>query len=434
MGTVRKAATVALVAVVTVLFAGCSGGASSTSPTDTTATLAPKVKVIDPAVADGAEGSLTVCGSKDNSGAWKLLMGSFAAAYPGVTANYQELGPNTTDTHNQAVQRVKGGNTDCDVYATDVTWTAEWASQGWVYDQSKLARKVGDPLLESAVATTEYAGRNWATPFYTNAGLLYYRDDRVAAAKTLPELYKQAAADKQDALLIALSAYEGLTTNFLEVLYSAGGSVLDSSGKVVIDSKETKDALTLLKKAVSSGAIDPASLTYDDGKAATAYASGAGAYLRNWPSVYNTTAAAPALSGSLKVQPLPAFDASHPAVGVLGGWNLMIPLQTKNLPAAVALVEYASGEDFQKELFLDASQAPVYDSVYTDPQVLAKFPFAKQLHTAVTTAKPRPVSPVYPQISQAIYDNVYAVISGQTSVEDGIKKMTQQLEIAQATF
>ena len=106
---------------------------------------------------------------------------------------------------------------------------------------------------------------------------LFYRGDRVSEPATLPDLYAQAETAPENAMLLGLSAYEGLTTNFLEVLYSAGGEVLDDSGDIKIDSKETRAALELLKGALDSGAIDPASLTYDDGGARKAFESGAGA-------------------------------------------------------------------------------------------------------------------------------------------------------------
>ncbi len=40
-------------------------------------------------------------------------------------------------------------------------------------------------------------------------------------------------------------------------------------------------------------------------------------------------------------------------------------------------------------------------------------PFATQLKQAIEQAKSRPVSPVYPQISEAIYKNVNAAAVGQ---------------------
>ena len=39
-------------------------------------------------------------------------------------------------------------------------------------------------------------------------------------------------------------------------------------------------------------------------------------------------------------------------------------------------------------------------------------PFADELLQALSQAKARPVSPVYPQISQAIYKNVNAALAG----------------------
>jgi multiple sugar transport system substrate-binding protein len=44
------------------------------------------------------------------------------------------------------------------------------------------------------------------------------------------------------------------------------------------------------------------------------------------------------------------------------------------------------------------------------------------------------VSPVYPQISQAIYKNVNAALSGQQSPEDAIKQANSDIEKALSTF
>jgi multiple sugar transport system substrate-binding protein len=52
----------------------------------------------------------------------------------------------------------------------------------------------------------------------------------------------------------------------------------------------------------------------------------------------------------------------------------------------------------------------------------------------VSQAKARPVSPVYPQISQAIYKNVNAALSGQTTPQEALKKADSQINSALATF
>jgi multiple sugar transport system substrate-binding protein len=61
-------------------------------------------------------------------------------------------------------------------------------------------------------------------------------------------------------------------------------------------------------------------------------------------------------------------------------------------------------------------------------------PFAEQLRTAIEQAKPRPVSPVYPQISEAVYNNVYDALQGNTSPDQAASKMNDEIQKALETF
>ena len=61
-------------------------------------------------------------------------------------------------------------------------------------------------------------------------------------------------------------------------------------------------------------------------------------------------------------------------------------------------------------------------------------PFADELKAAVEQAKARPVSPVYPQISQAIYKNVNAALSGRRAPEDALKQAQAEIEKALTAF
>jgi multiple sugar transport system substrate-binding protein len=80
------------------------------------------------------------------------------------------------------------------------------------------------------------------------------------------------------------------------------------------------------------------------------------------------------------------------------------------------------------------SIAPVLSATYDDPAVKQALPFAAELKQAVEQAKSRPVSPVYPQISQAIYKNVNEALAGQLSPQDALKNADDQINRALATF
>lgn len=83
---------------------------------------------------------------------------------------------------------------------------------------------------------------------------------------------------------------------------------------------------------------------------------------------------------------------------------------------------------------IEFAQAPVLTATYEDPDVQAALPFAAELMQAVAQAKSRPVSPVYSQISQAIYKNVNAALSGQTSAQDALKQADEEITQALGTF
>jgi multiple sugar transport system substrate-binding protein len=61
-------------------------------------------------------------------------------------------------------------------------------------------------------------------------------------------------------------------------------------------------------------------------------------------------------------------------------------------------------------------------------------PFAEALREGVENAKSRPVSPVYPQISEAIFKNVNAALSGSTTPEEALKQADSDINDALATF
>ena len=88
-----------------------------------------------------------------------------------------------------------------------------------------------------------------------------------------------------------------------------------------------------------------------------------------------------------------------------------------------------------KWLMMTVSTLPaVLTATYSDSEVKQKVPFAAELLKAVQQAQPRPVSPVYPQINEAINKNVYEALSGDTSPEAALDRADKQIQSALETF
>ena len=69
----------------------------------------------------------------------------------------------------------------------------------------------------------------------------------------------------------------------------------------------------------------------------------------------------------------------------------------------------------QKWDLTQGTLAPVMTSLYSDPTLVKKFPYLPTLLKSIQTAVPRPVTPFYPAVTEAIETNVYAALQGQKS-------------------
>jgi multiple sugar transport system substrate-binding protein len=68
--------------------------------------------------------------------------------------------------------------------------------------------------------------------------------------------------------------------------------------------------------------------------------------------------------------------------------------------------------DSQKRLALNGGLAPTRIKVYDDPQVKEEMPHLKSFLPAFKTARPRPMSPLYPMISSELQRFFSQAIAG----------------------
>jgi multiple sugar transport system substrate-binding protein len=427
-----KALGFSLAAVCAALIVGCGGGSSDNSGGGGGASGAKSGQALSPALASGAKGDVTVCLPKDVSGAFHKTIDAYNKSQSAVKATLFELSESADEQRNQLIQRLQAKSPECDVMGIDVIWTAEFANQHWVKDLTAVIAQRKNEFIPSTVATGEYQGKNWASPYASNAALLYYRSDQVAQAPTSWEAVYQDAA-KNDGIVYQGAAYEGLTCDFLELLYSAGGQVLSADGKSpAIDSAATRKVLDFMVKGVKDGTAANGVTTYMEEESRRYWESGKATLMRNWPYAYALGNKAPKIEGKFKITSLPGIDGK-PGAGVLGGTQLAINTYTDNPGASLAVLNYFTSEVGQRYIG-EGSTPPVTKAAYQDPAVRKALGLPDAIEKAIGAAKPRPVSPVYPQISQAIYNNVNQALAGKIDTNTAVKNMSSQIRKALSTF
>jgi multiple sugar transport system substrate-binding protein len=390
-------------------------------------------KVIDPGSMDNAKGNVSFCTGKDTSGSKTAGVKAFNQANPGLKVKLIEFPESADEQRNQFVQRQEAKAADCDVFYSDVIWTAEFAQQKWLYDMTPYVKARQDEFIPSTLATITYQDKQWGVPHKTNAGFLYYRTDQVdKVPATWQEVYDVAA--KKDGIAYQGASYEGLTVNFLELAFAAGGKVLSDDGsKAEIDSPENVKALKFMVDGIKSGAAPKAVTTYMEEPARRTFEAGKATFMRNWPYCYALAQKAPKTKGKFAVVPYPAFEGAGNA-GILGGANLVISTFSKNPGASLKFIDYMTHPERQSEDIVKFSDASPLKAVYEDPAVKKAQPFSDELKSAVEQAKTRPVSPVYSQVSSAIYKNVNKALSGGVTPEEALKKAQSDMDKALKTF
>jgi multiple sugar transport system substrate-binding protein len=379
-----------------------------------------------------ASGDVTWCIGKDTTGAFGTVIDNFNKANPNANAKLLELPEDAGEQRRLQIQRLRAKSTECDVLGMDVIWTVEYSGQGWLKDVTDFMSQNGDNFIPSTVETTEFDGKNWGVPFNSNAGFIFYRTDEVdSAPKDWETLYKEA--QQGNGVVYQGFRYEGLTVHFLELLYSAGGTIISDDGKEsTADSQEVRDVLTFMADGIKNGAAPKAVTTYKEEESRRAFESGNATFMRNWPYAY-ALGKDSKLADKFDIATFPGF-AGNEAAGVVGGYNLGISAYSKNPEGSLAFIEFATKPDQQKIMATEASLPPTVSSVYDDPAVKKAMPFADQLRTAIEQAKARPPSPVYPQITEAVFNNVYAALQGDMSPDEAASKMNDDIQKALETF
>jgi multiple sugar transport system substrate-binding protein len=382
-----------------------------------------------------ATGEVTVCAGKDTSGALTEAIKLFNDRYgsQGLEAKKLELEEGADEVRNQFVQRAQAKSEDCDVLQADIIWIAEFAQQQWLLDMTDYVAARKDEFIPSTLAPFHYDGKYWGVPQVTGAGLLYRRTDQVPdPPESWQELYRAAA--EHDGMAYQGAAYEGLTCNFLELAAAAGGRVLSEDGtEAELDSPENLEALKFMAEGVDSGAALRAAVTYMEEPARLAFEGGRATFMRNWSYAYATGKKAPKVKDRFEVTPLPPFEGAGSG-GVLGGNGPVVTAFSDNPKAGVLWSDFWTSPETIRRNAAKYALPPVLVATYEEPSVKKAIPYAAELEQAVEQASPRPVSPVYPQITQAIYRNVNAALAGEISPEEALRKGQAEIEQALTSF
>ena len=417
------------VVVTTAVAALALSACSSDSSTDSAPDNGEDAAASDDSSSEG-RGPITFAMGKNDTDKLIPIIEKWNEEHPDEEVTLSELAGEADAQRETLVQSLQAGNSDYDVMALDVIWTADFAANQWLAPLEGDLEVDTSELLEATVESATYNDTLYALPQNTN-GQLLFRNTELAPdeVSTFDELASacEALEDGTACLTTQLKQYEGLTVNTIGFMEGWGGKVLDEDGNVTVDSDEAKAGLQALVDAYEDGTISRESTAATEEETNLTFTEGDSAFAINWPYMYTNAEEAEATAGKVEVQPLVGKDGV--GVSTLGGYNNGINVNSENKATARDFIEFVINEENQTS-FAEASFPPVLASIYDDESLIEQFPYLPALKESLENASPRPVSPFYPAISKAIQDNAYAALTDGKSVDDATADMKAAIEPA----
>jgi trehalose/maltose transport system substrate-binding protein len=343
-------------------------------------------------------------------------------------------------------QMLAAGSGDIDVYQIDVIWPGILASH--LIDLAPhFPEEVIKQHFKAIVDNNTVGGQLVAIPWFTDAGVLYYRKDLLekhgkqppqtwqeldAIAQEIQDAERAAGNDKMWGFVYQAKAYEGLTCDALEWIDSwGGGALVADDGKITVNNPKAVEALTWGASTVGRIAPDGV-LNYAEEESRGVWQSGNAVFMRNWPYAWALGNAADSpIKDKIGVVALPKGGADGKHTGTLGGWQLAVSKYSQSPDVAADLVAYLTGPAEQKRRAIQGSYNPTIESLYKDKEVLEAVPFFGSLYDTFVNAVARPskvTATKYNQVSSEFFNAVHEVLSKKSSAEDSLAALESKLD------
>jgi len=363
---------------------------------------------------------------------WKKIYETFEKENPDIKVQVQ-VGPHSsTAFHDMLTQKLKNRSTDVDVFLMDVIWPPEFAAAGWAMPlDERFPPEERKKFLEGPITANTYNGHIYGLPLFIDAGVLYYRKDLLTAygfkpPRTWDELTTQAktimeAEKKKGNEIYGYSGqfkqYEGLVCDMMEFILSNNGYIIEpQTGRVAIADTPAIEAVRFVRDRIIGQIAPRGVLTYQEPESLDLFIQGKAVFHRNWPyawSISNNPKKSK-IAGKVGITVLPHFSGGS-SYSTLGGWQVGISAFTKHPDAAWRFASFLASERVQKWIALIAGKAPTRKALYKDPDILKKNPHFKDMKEVFIRAYPRPRSPLYPAISEALQRYFSEAISNANS-------------------
>lgn len=316
-----------------------------------------------------------------------------------------------------------------DLCMVDGSWMAQYTAEGVLANLSDLQYELDEDIIPATTEVCYSEGDVYLAPYYGNVTVLLYNKALVEDAGYQPEEMDSL----EDILAVCQKTKEGhnqgfmyrgdtannIVVDFLPILLSFGGWVVDEENQPTVDTEEFHQAMEFYLELIATGeAAGKEDLIM-------AVANRAAAMGIGWPGWYtptkNSSADYIALTGKAGDAD-PAYNAN-----VYGIWTIGIPENSQNKEMAAELLSYLMDAEVQRGT-VEAGGVPCRYSSLKDPAVLEEFPQYEAVCDALESGVYRPIMEEWSDFYSILGDEMGQIIAGDKEIDQGLADAQARLE------
>jgi multiple sugar transport system substrate-binding protein len=416
---------------------GASGGSSSSAASSSSGGGA----------ADGGKKELNILMEQvPDTDLVKQVTKKFTAE-TGIKVNIEAV--NYASMHEKLIPQLLGATSSYDVIVADNYWVGEFTSAGWLEPlDSYIQRDKFDTsvyLKSMFDMVGQVGGKTYMLPFYNYAMSLIYRTDvfndpdlkskyqaqfgremkipdNLEEYVNISKFITKEKGDKMYGSVMMGLRPDPISVEWLNYLYSSGGDILNADGTPRVNDANGVKALELyvdnMKNAAPKGA---AGFGFDEAFNVFAQGNAASFITYNWmlPKLQNQSESK--VAGKVDLASVPGGSSLN------GGWGWAIPKNAEDKETSWKYLKFIESFKIAKERAL-LGGSPTRTDVFTDKEVLAKYPHYAKVQQILKNSKMIPIIPQAPQLIEILGRELSEAVSGGKSPKDALDTVAKDVK------
>ncbi len=343
----------------------------------------------------------------------------------------------------KVLPELAGGGSAYDVVEFDNGWVAKWTNAGWITPLDEfMPAGYTDGMVPGLVDLFSGSDKKLYGIVWNNDTRFFYYNKKMLtdAGITQPpatwdELIEQSKTIQAKKLAkygfaAPWKAEWALANEFHFWAYTYGGKVVDKKGYFDFQTDpNTLAALTMMKRFLDEGIVDPASLTYDQEAAMNLFLKGETAFLPQGLAGFMAYVNNPDLSmvkGQIAVGQVPGARKGLSAALTLPE-ALAIPKNSKNKENAWKFIKFMTSRESDKKLAEEIGVLPIWIDLFGDKDLVKKYPYWVDFKDQMKTAKGLSTITWYDDFVDKCITETQKYLSGKGTAKDALNRMADLL-------